>query len=70
MADVKEKSRVDELREEYFAAQLTPQQKAEARAAVIAKIDAAAAAGVYERAAELVGTIQWSMTWQELRGKE
>jgi CRISPR/Cas system-associated exonuclease Cas4 (RecB family) len=53
--------------EEWKRIQLTPEQKAEARAELQKRIDAAAAAGVYERLMELQGKVQWNLDLEELR---
>lgn len=55
---------------EYERLQLSPERKAAARELVERKVEQAARDGVYERAAELVGTIQWSVSWIELRLEE
>jgi hypothetical protein len=60
----------DPLLAEYQALQLTPEQKESARADLAKKIEAARRDGVYERAREIAGTVEWSLSWQELRGKE
>ncbi|MBV9496427.1 MAG: hypothetical protein JOZ54_19430 [Acidobacteria bacterium] len=54
----------------YFAIQLTPEQKAAARAEVQKQIDRAKAEGVYEKLLELSGNIAWSISVEELRDKE
>jgi hypothetical protein len=53
--------------EEWKRIQLTPEQKAELRAELQKRIDAAAAAGVYERLMELQGKVQWDLDLEELR---
>jgi hypothetical protein len=53
--------------EEWKAIQLTPEQKAAARAELQKRIDAAAAAGVYERLMELQGKVHWDLDLDELR---
>lgn len=55
---------------EYQRLQLTPEEKALARAEVEKRVEQARRDGVYERLLELRGTIKWSMSWQELRGKD
>jgi hypothetical protein len=62
-----EKSRSEELWEEYAAMQLTPEQKAAARREVELKVEQAAREGVYERVIEIAGTVKWSTSWQSLR---
>jgi hypothetical protein len=54
----------------YFAIQLTPEQKAAARAELQERIDQAKADGVYERAAELFGKVKWSISYEEMVDKE
>lgn len=49
------------------AIQLTPEQKAEARARAEEKARKAAAAGAYERFAELRGKVRWDLDLEELR---
>jgi hypothetical protein len=49
------------------AIQLTPEQKAEARARAEKKAREAAAAGAYERFAELRGKVRWDLDLEELR---
>lgn len=63
----KKKSETEEALEQYLAIQLTPAEKAAARARVQEKIDQARAAGVYAWLASLRGTIKPSVSWQELR---
>ena len=53
--------------EEWKRIQLTPEQKAELRAELQKRIDAAAAAGVYERLWELRGKVKWDLDLEELR---
>lgn len=66
----REKSRTDELWEEYQRIQLTPEEKAAARAEVERLAEKAAAEGVYERAREMKGQIKWSTWWYDLRNEE
>ena len=66
----KQKTAAEEAWEQYQAIQLTPEQKAELRAELQKKIDAARAAGVYERIAEMRGKYSGSLSWQELRDKD
>jgi len=56
------KSRFD-----WEAIQLTPEQRAEARARAEEKAREAAAAGAYERFAELRGKVRWDLDLKELR---
>jgi hypothetical protein len=63
-------TRGEELWAEYQALQLTPEQKAAARAELADKVEAASRGGVYERAREIAGTVEWSVSWQELRDDE
>ncbi|HWS70550.1 MAG TPA: hypothetical protein VN605_00485 [Thermoanaerobaculia bacterium] len=49
--------------------ELTPEQKAAARAELQKLIDKAAADGVYEKFAALEGKVNWSMTYEELHDK-
>lgn len=65
-----EKSRTDELWELYQSLQLTPEEKAAARAELEKAAKKAADEGVYERAREMKGTIQWSTWWYDLRKDE
>jgi hypothetical protein len=65
-----EQTRGDELWAEYQSLQLTPQQKAAARAELAKRVEAASRDGVYERAREIAGTVEWSISWQELRDDE
>lgn len=55
-------SRVD-----WESIQLTPEQKAEARAAAEELARKAAATGVYERLLELEGKVKWDLDLEELR---
>jgi hypothetical protein len=52
---------------EWRAIQLTPEQKAEARAEAEEKAREAAAAGAYERFAELRGKVRWDLDLEQLR---
>ena len=56
------KSRFD-----WEAIQLTPEQRAKARARAEEKAREAAAAGAYERFAELRGNVRWDLDLEELR---
>jgi hypothetical protein len=53
--------------EEWKRIQLTPEQKAELRAELQKRVDAAAATGVYERLLELRGKVKWNLDLEELR---
>ena len=53
--------------EEWKRIQLTPAQKAELRAELQKRVDAAAAAGVYEQLWELRGKVNWDLDLEELR---
>lgn len=66
----KEKDQTELLWEEILAAQLTPQEKDEGYAEAVRICDAAKRNGVYERALEIVGTVKWSIPWQNLRLEE
>jgi len=66
----KEKSRGEDLWEEYRRIQLTPEQKAAARAELEKKIEEARQNGVYERVLGLVGKVKWSVSWEELRRED
>ncbi|MFL6245061.1 MAG: hypothetical protein ACJ74H_03480 [Thermoanaerobaculia bacterium] len=65
-----ERTRADELWDEYQALQLTPEQKAAARQRAERRVEQARRDGVYERAREIAGTVKWSLSWQELRDDE
>lgn len=54
----------------YFAIQLTPEQKAAARAEVQQQIDRAKADGVYDRVRDIVGKVRWSISYEEMVGKD
>jgi hypothetical protein len=66
----KEKGRTEELWEEYRRMQLTPEQKAAARAEMDRKVEEAQRNGVYESLRELRGKVKWSISWEELRRDE
>ena len=70
MARAKKKERTDEIWEEYRRIQLTPEQKAAARAEAEKRVEEARRNGVYERALELVGKVKWSISWEELRRED
>ena len=61
------KKEVHDAWEYYKSIQLTPEQKAEARAEAQKEIDRAARDGVYEEMSKLRGKIKWSLTLDELR---
>jgi hypothetical protein len=65
-----EKDQTELLWEAYLAAQLTPEEKAAAYAEAERRCEEAQRAGVYERALEIVGTVKWSVDWQDLRLEE
>jgi hypothetical protein len=69
-ATKKEKSPTDELWEEYQRIQLTPEQKAAARAEVEKRVEEARRNGVYERLLDLVGKVKWSVSWEQLRRED
>jgi hypothetical protein len=54
----------------YFAIQLTPEQKAAARAEAQQEIDRAKAEGVYDALREMIGKVQWSISYEEMVDKE
>jgi hypothetical protein len=62
-----EKSRVDELWEEYRRIQLTPDQKSAARKELEEQSKEAARNGVWERFLELEGTVHLEYDLEELR---
>lgn len=66
----REKTRAEQLWDEYQSIQLTPEQKAAARKDAEARAEQAGIDGVYERAREIAGTVKWSISWQELRKEE
>jgi hypothetical protein len=53
--------------EYYYSIQLTPEQKAEARARLEAQADEAAAHGVYEKLLALCGKVHLNLDIDELR---
>ena len=69
MSKVKDKAEevTWEPSEEWKRIQLTPEQKAAARAELQKRIDEAAAAGVYERLWELRGKVNLDLDLEELR---
>jgi hypothetical protein len=60
----------DDLWEEYLAAQLSPAQKDAGHAEAVRRAEQAGREGVYERAAAIVGTVKWSVSWDRLRLEE
>lgn len=66
MARAKKKEEFDPW-EYYRSIQLTPEQKAEARAEAQKEVDRAAREGFYEEIAKWRGKIKWSTTLEELR---
>jgi hypothetical protein len=54
----------------YFAMQLTPEEKAAARAEAERAAREAADAGVYDRLLELRGKVKWSLSYEEMAGKD
>jgi hypothetical protein len=67
MAKENEQATSDELWERYFAMQLTPEQKAEARARVRETADEAARKGFYQDLLAMRGKVTWSASWEDLR---
>jgi hypothetical protein len=65
-----EKSRAEQLWDEYMALQLTPEEQDAAHAQAERDAAEARAAGVYAQALELAGTIRWSVSWQGIRDDE
>lgn len=65
-----ERTRAEELWDEYQAIQRTPEQKAAAHRDAEERAAQARLDGVYERAREIAGTVQWSISWQDLRNEE
>jgi hypothetical protein len=57
----------DEAWARYFANQLSPSEKAEARALMLADLQQAKEEGVFRDLQKLRGKIKWSMTLEELR---
>ncbi|HKO55303.1 MAG TPA: hypothetical protein VJ276_05455 [Thermoanaerobaculia bacterium] len=66
----KKKADVDERWEHYLSIQLTPDQKAAARAEAQKRIDKAKADGAYERVAEIFEKVEWSISYEEMVDKE
>ena len=55
---------------EWKAMQLTPEQKRALRARSQANVDRARAEGVYERFRALKGKVRFSLTYDELKGRD
>jgi hypothetical protein len=68
MAKVKKQER--DLWAEWQAIQLTPEEKAAARAELEERLAKAKANGVFERIAALRGKIKWTITYEEMADKE
>lgn len=64
-----EKTQAEQLWEAYQSIQLTPAEKKSARQRAEARAEQARIDGVYDRALEIAGTIQWSIRWDELRSE-
>lgn len=69
-AKVEEKSQTDLLWDEILGVQLTPGEKDQAYADAVRRCEQAFRDGVYARALEIVGTVKWSIPWQNLRLEE
>lgn len=54
----------------YFAIQLTPEQKAAARAEMQQQLNDPATDETYERIAALRGKVRWSISYEEMAGKD
>jgi hypothetical protein len=67
MDKVTSQTEIDEAWARYFAHQLTPSEKAEARARMLADLQQAKEEGVFRNLQKLRGKIKWSMTLEELR---
>lgn len=65
----KEKSEEELIWELYQSLQLTPEQKAAARAEVEKDAEKAARDGVFERMLELQGKVEIGEWWWQMRGK-
>ena len=71
MARAKKKEKSDaDVWASYDSIQLTPEQKAAAKAELKSLAEEAARKGVYERLAELRGKVKWSVSWEELRKED
>lgn len=66
----RQKGQTEDLWERYLAIQLTSEQKAAAHKKAERKVEKARRDGVYARALEIVGTVEWSIPWQDLRMEE
>jgi hypothetical protein len=64
------KKKEDDHWARYFAIQLTPEQKAAARAEAQKKIDKAREDGVYDRLREMIGKVEWSISYEQMVDKE
>ena len=60
----------DDLWEEYRRIQLTPEQKAAARAELKKLGEEAKRNGVYEGLLGLIGKVKWDVSWEELRRED
>lgn len=56
--------------ERWKAIQLTPEEKAQARAEAQRELDRARATGVYERIPALRGKVKFSLSYEEMAGKD
>ncbi|MDQ3281500.1 MAG: hypothetical protein M3Q69_08810 [Acidobacteriota bacterium] len=63
-------SLADEIWTEYRSLQLTRAARAAAHRRASELAEEATREGVYERAREAAGSIEWSMSWQDLRNEE
>lgn len=59
-----------QLLQSYRAAAVAPDVREAARRRAAERAEEARLAGVYERALQIAGTIQWSMHWTDLRVEE
>ena len=60
----------EELWAEYRALNVSDTARDAARQRLVERIDAARRDGVYERAREIAGTVEWSISWHDLRIEE
>lgn len=67
MSSVKKEQVEEDPFAEWRKIQLTPEQKAQLRAELQKRVDAAAATGVYERLMELRGKVHLDLDLEELR---
>ena len=67
MGGMSKKKKEERSRFDWEAIQLTPEQKAKARAEAEEMARKAAEAGAYERFAELRGKVRWDLDLEELR---